>query len=39
MYKAIRELASIVTLAVLVGTPIGLYITGAVEPVAQWGEK
>jgi len=39
MCKALREVATIVTLAALIGTPIGLYITGAVQPVAQWGMK
>lgn len=37
MYKAIREFATIAVLAALIGTPIGLYLTDAVQPVAQWG--
>ena len=39
MYNAIKELAAIVTLAALIGTPIGLYLTDAVQPVTQWGTK
>lgn len=39
MYNALKELAAIVTLAALIGTPIGLYLTDSVQPVAQWGIK
>lgn len=39
MSKALRELFTIAILAALIGTPIGLYITGAVQPVTQWGMK
>ena len=30
MYNAIKELAAIVTLAALIGTPIGLWYVGAI---------
>ena len=30
MYNAIKELATIVTLAALIGTPIGLWYVGAI---------
>ena len=30
MYNALKELAAIVTLAALIGTPIGLWYVGAI---------
>lgn len=39
MHKALHELLTITILTALIGTPIGLYITGTVQPVAQWGTK
>lgn len=37
MLRAIQEFAVIVVCAALVGVPVGLWLTGAVPPVAQWG--
>lgn len=39
MMRPIQELAVIVICAALIGVPIGLWITGSVPPVSEWGTK
>lgn len=36
--RIIQEIAVIVVCAACIGVPLGLWLTGSVPPVAQWGQ-
>ena len=39
MQRILTEAAQIIVVAMLIGAPIGLWYTGAIKPVSQWGVK